>query len=208
MKFSKLKTFQIDPVGSVAYTIDELFLIFSCVVSTIYCNLNAYFWNIKLGSKCQFFGATHFKRYPCSKIIIGKYCKFRSSFRSNFVGLNRACGFSTHSKTAVIRVGVNCGFSGTSIAAFNSIVIGNEVIIGANTIITDFDWHFVRATGKMASAPVIIEDNVWLGANCIVLKGVNIGKNTIVGANSVVTRSLPENVLAGGNPACVIRSLM
>jgi acetyltransferase-like isoleucine patch superfamily enzyme len=207
MKFSKLKTFRMDPVGSIAFTIDEFSLTLSSVASTIYCYLIAFCWNIKMGYQCQFYGVTHFKRYPRSKIIIGKHCTFRSSFRSNFVGLNRACGLSTHNKTAIISIGNNCGFSGASIGAYESIKIGDQVNIGANTTITDFDWHPVRTTGKMASAPIVIEENVWLGANCIVLKGVHIGKNTIVAANSVVTRSLPENVLAGGVPAHVLRSL-
>jgi acetyltransferase-like isoleucine patch superfamily enzyme len=55
--------------------------------------------------------------------------------------------------------------------------------------------------------PVTIEDNVWLGMNVIVLKGVTIGKNSMIAANSVVTKDIPENVLAGGYPCKVIRSL-
>jgi acetyltransferase-like isoleucine patch superfamily enzyme len=54
---------------------------------------------------------------------------------------------------------------------------------------------------------VYIDDNVWLGLNSLILKGVTIGKNTVVGANSVVTKSLPANVIAAGNPARVLHVL-
>jgi acetyltransferase-like isoleucine patch superfamily enzyme len=123
------------------------------------------------------------------------------------VGVNRPCGISTYSKSAQIIIGNNCGFSGTILGAANSIALGEHVLCGANVLITDFDWHENRVTGIMDSSPVLIEDNVWLGANCIVLKGVHIGKNTVVGANAVVTSSLPANVIAAGNPARVIRAL-
>jgi acetyltransferase-like isoleucine patch superfamily enzyme len=56
------------------------------------------------------------------------------------------------------------------------------------------------------SSPVIIEDNVWIGINCIILKGVKIGKNSAIAAGSVVTRSIPANCLAAGNPARVVKT--
>ena len=105
-----------------------------------------------------------------------------------------------------------CGFSGTVIAAAESIVIGDRVLCGANVTITDTDWHAInlseRSTpGTAASAPVSIEDDVWIGLGAVVLKGVTIGRGTVVAAGSVVTRSLPEMVIAGGNPARVIGQL-
>ncbi len=79
-------------------------------------------------------------------------------------------------------------------------------MVGANSCIYDTDWHPVdparRATGEAgASIPVIIEDDVWLGANVVVLKGVTIGAGSIIAANSVVTKSIPPGVVAGGTPA-------
>jgi len=81
---------------------------------------------------------------------------------------------------------------------------------GANVTITDTDWHGIppgerRSPGK--AAPVVIGPNVWLGLNVVVLKGVVIGANTVVAAGSVVSRSLPANVIAGGAPACELRKL-
>jgi acetyltransferase-like isoleucine patch superfamily enzyme len=204
----KRKTFQMDPTGSAVWTLDEFSQNLSMVISSAYCYLLARMWNIKLGAGCQFYGPTHFKRYPCSEIMVGNCCIFRSSFRSNFVGLNHACGISTHSKTAKITIGANCGFSGTIIGAYDSITIGDYVGVGANTVITDFDWHPIsRQTGEMKSAPVVIDNDVWIGMNCIILKGVHIGRGTIIGANSVVTRSLPEMVIAAGSPVRVIREI-
>ena len=77
---------------------------------------------------------------------------------------------------------------------------------GANTYIADTDAHSddYRA-GK--DRPVIIEDNVWLGLNVVVLKGVRIGKNSLIGANSLVTKDIPANVIAVGNPCRVIKQL-
>jgi acetyltransferase-like isoleucine patch superfamily enzyme len=113
---------------------------------------------------------------------------------------------STMTAEAQVQIGSDCGFSGTVIAAFKSIVFGRNVIFGANTLITDSDWHPEdRRSG--VPAPVLIGSNVWLGVNVIVLKGVTIGENSIIGAASVVTRDIPVNVIAAGTPCKVIRPL-
>lgn len=57
------------------------------------------------------------------------------------------------------------------------------------------------------SAPVVIEDDVWVGAHCIILKGVTIGARSIIGAGSVVTKSIPADCVAAGNPCKVIKLL-
>jgi acetyltransferase-like isoleucine patch superfamily enzyme len=114
---------------------------------------------------------------------------------------------STLKEGAELTIGPGCGLSGTVIASAKQIILGRNVRCGANTLITDTDWHTDdHRTGP--DAPVIIEDNVWLGVNVTVLKGVTIGEGTMVGANSVVTRSLPANVVAAGQPAEVIRQLL
>ena len=105
-----------------------------------------------------------------------------------------------------MRIGAGCGFSGTVIAAFKQIVLANDVICGANTLITDSDWHPEDPRAGV-SAPVIIGSHVWLGVNATVLKGVSIGDNSVIGAGSVVTRDIPANVIAAGNPCKVIKPL-
>ena len=112
---------------------------------------------------------------------------------------------------ATIEIGNYCGLSGAVIAAAENITIGNHVLIGANSLITDYDWHNVqpdiRLEDCVITKPVIIEDNVWLGINTVVLKGVRIGKNTVIAANSVVVKDIPANVVAGGNPCKVLKSI-
>jgi len=83
------------------------------------------------------------------------------------------------------------------------------VIIADRCIIYDTDWHPLPGASaeEIPTAPVTIEDGAWLGAGCIVLKGVTIGAGTVVGAGAVVTRDLPAHCIAAGNPARVIRLL-
>jgi acetyltransferase-like isoleucine patch superfamily enzyme len=59
----------------------------------------------------------------------------------------------------------------------------------------------------MPGAPTVLEDGVWVGAHVTILKGVTIGKSAIIGAGSVVTRDVPDNVVAAGNPCRVLRAL-
>ena len=83
-------------------------------------------------------------------------------------------------------------------------MIGNNVLFGANCQIGDRDGHQDRYASK--PAPIIIEDGVWLGMNVTVLKGITIGKNTIIGANSLVTKDIPANCIAVGNPCKPFKS--
>jgi acetyltransferase-like isoleucine patch superfamily enzyme len=98
----------------------------------------------------------------------------------------------------------------TFLDAIESVKIGRDVAIGPNCYFTDHD-HGSDPTRSplgqaMISKPTVIGDWVWLGANVVVLKGVTIGERTIVGAGSVVTKSLPADVIAAGVPARVLRS--
>lgn len=91
------------------------------------------------------------------------------------------------------------------------IEIGANTLIGINCLIMDSDFHDLnpnkRFGGKAKSAKVTIGRNVFLGSNVVVLKGVKIGDNTVIANGSVVTKSIPDNVIAAGVPAKVIRSL-
>ncbi|MEL6108316.1 MAG: DapH/DapD/GlmU-related protein [Planctomycetota bacterium] len=113
---------------------------------------------------------------------------------------------------ATLRVGDRVGMSGATVYATEQIDIGSNVLIGANSQIFDTDFHPIdwrdRREGKSAlSAPVVIEDDVWLGANVTVLKGVRIGARSVIAAGSIVHSDVPSDVLAGGVPAKVIRAL-
>jgi acetyltransferase-like isoleucine patch superfamily enzyme len=137
---------------------------------------------------------------------VGENCTFLSSPNANLIGINRPCLVSTMAPGAEVRIGNSCGFSGTVIAAFKEIVLGDRLICGANTLITDSDWH-PEDPRSGVSKPVTIGNNVWLGVNATVLKGVSIGDNTVIGAGSIVTGDVPANVVAAGNPCAVIKPL-
>jgi maltose O-acetyltransferase len=110
-----------------------------------------------------------------------------------------------------IRVGartfVNYGLVALDVA---SITIGDDVQVGPNVQLLT-PTHPVEPDARRAkweaAEPIAIEGNVWLGGGVIVLPGVTIGENTVVGAGSIVTKDLPPNVVAAGNPARVVRSI-
>jgi len=163
-------------------------------------------WGIDLGVGCSFRGLPLLRRMPGSTIRLGKRCVFNSRSEYNRIGINHACILSTLRDEAVIVIGDECGFSGTTLGCEKSITLGKRVRCGANTVITDTDWH----TDDPRTSPpeaVVIEDDVWLGLNVVVLKGVTIGKGSIIGANSLVTRSIPAGVMAAGDPAKVLKRI-
>lgn len=92
----------------------------------------------------------------------------------------------------------------TEIHAGKSVKIGNGVNIAWDCNILDRDYHAFESDKEVVKS-VEIGDHVWIGARCIVLKGVKIGKGAVVAAGSVVTKDVPEGCLVGGNPAKVIR---
>ncbi len=98
--------------------------------------------------------------------------------------------------------------AGTSIGAASEVRIGSGCAIGNYSLVMDSDFHNVDDHTKPAiPAPVVIEDDVWLGARVTVLKGVVIGKGAVVAAGAVVTKDVPPRALVGGVPAKLIRML-
>ncbi len=165
------------------------------------------FRGIKFKNFPLFNGITYFKKGRRNLLLIGDNCIFLSRSTSNLIGINRPCIISSIGENgSVLKIGNNCGFSGTVIGCFEKITIGDNVKCGANTIITDSDWH-PEDPRSSAAKPVVIEDNVWLGVNVVVLKGVKIGSNSIIGAGSIVTKDIPSNVIAAGNPCKVIKTI-
>lgn len=156
----------------------------------------------------KFIGIPIIYREPNSRINIGANCKFNSSKSSIRIGLNKRCTFVTYKKGAEISIGNNSGATGLTIAAFRSIKIGDNVLVGAYCTIFDSDFHnsepSKRGINDIPAKPVIIEDNVFIGANCMILKGVTIGINSVIGASSVVISNIPPNSFAMGNPCKVI----
>jgi maltose O-acetyltransferase len=99
---------------------------------------------------------------------------------------------------------------GCSIGASELVRIGPRCSLGTHAILMDNDFHTIdpeRRQQRPASQPIVLEENVWLGARVIVLKGVTIGADSVIGAGSVVTRDIPPRSVAVGAPARVVRSL-
>ncbi len=114
---------------------------------------------------------------------------------------------------AIIRIGENTRIHGTCIHAYVSISIGRNCLIAANCQIIDCNGHELsfedvdnRVNTHSGGRPVVIEDSVWIGANTIILPGVRIGRGSVIGAGSVVVSDVPPMVIAGGNPARIIKT--
>lgn len=166
---------------------------------------------VTLGPGCRFYGLARFHRVGRSSIVVGGGCVFRSVPWSNPVGVDRPCMVSAIGSGARVLIGSGAGFTATVICAAEEIVIGDNVLCGSNVTIVDADWHGLDPSARRgnvgATAPVRIEDDVFLGLGAVVLKGVTIGHGSVVGAGSVVTRSIPPLSVAAGNPARVLRTL-
>lgn len=175
-------------------------------------NIIAKIQGVKLGKGVRFIGVPAVIRTSNSKMEIGDRCTINSSFLSNLAGLYQRSVLMARDGGS-LRIGRNTGLSGVTIYAKSHIEIGNDCLIGANVKIFDTDFHpsdpeLRRKTpnaGKVA--PVTIGDNVFIGANAMVLKGVTIGDDSVIAAGSVVVKDVPAGSLAGGNPAKVIRRL-
>ena len=121
----------------------------------------------------------------------------------------RFCVWPALEGSGAIRIGdYSLICPGVRISSAVGVTIGHSVMMANGVYLTDADWHDLydrTAPGK--SAPIEIEDNVWLGDGAIVCKGVKIGANSVVGAGAVVVEDIPPNAVAAGNPARVVKRL-
>jgi acetyltransferase-like isoleucine patch superfamily enzyme len=119
----------------------------------------------------------------------------------------------TSNKDACITIGNHFMSRGAMIFASDRVTIGNDVMLAPDVIIADGEGHAVSAdvetrwNGKPQIRPITIGNNVWISIGALVMNGVTIGDNSIIGARSVVTGNVPANVLYAGVPAKLIRTL-
>ncbi|SEM42638.1 Hexapeptide repeat of succinyl-transferase [Syntrophus gentianae] len=161
----------------------------------------------------SFYGVPIIQKHHKSKISFGAGLSLRSSLRSNPLGVNHPVFVSTLRIGAVLEVGNNFAMTGGAICAADSIRIADNVVIGANSTIIDTDFHPIDSALRRLhpqdgrTVPVVIEDNVFIGMNCLILKGVTLGAGSVISAGSIVTKAMPPRIIAAGNPAKVLRAL-
>jgi acetyltransferase-like isoleucine patch superfamily enzyme len=167
------------------------------------------------------FGSVHSSGIPCIHISrngvfeAGKNFVLGNSRDSYVSGLQGKCKIEVRNG-AVLRIGNSVGLTLTTIICHEQITIENNVNIGIGVHIFDTDFHSLnhefRRDIKLdrenkKTKPILIKNDVFIGAHSIILKGVTIGENSVIGAGSVVTKNIPANVIAAGNPCRVVREL-
>jgi len=158
---------------------------------------------------------------PFISVALGGECSIGDNFRMNNgntgnpIGRPQRCVLFVD-KGAKLEIGRNVGISSAAIVAYKHIAIGNNVKIGGGVCIYDSDFHSLDASIRSnpkedlmqkKNKPVVIGDNVFIGAHSVLLKGVTIGENSIIGASSVVTKSIPANEIWAGNPAAFLKTI-
>ena len=166
---------------------------------------------VNVGEKTQIYGRLLIKGK--GKIRIGKDCLLNSSVHADPIGGDSHIILRADDN-AEIYIGNKCGISNCAIVAQKSVKVEDRVYIGGGCKIYDTDFHDLDMENRVAEntenvrvKPIIIHQGAFIGAHTIILKGVEIGDNSIIGAGSVVTKSIPANEVWAGNPAKKIKEL-
>jgi len=174
--------------------------------------MRLFYPNVKIGKGIRLFGKLIYSIDKTAEVKLGNNIQFRSDTKYNFVGVNKPVSIAV-SKNASLDIGENCGFSGTSIYASKCIKIGKYCNFGGNTFLWDTDFHPIHNLARRSSTigaeaeNIEIEDDVFIGANSIILKGVSIGARSVIGAGAVVTKDVPKEEIWAGNPAKFIKKV-
>lgn len=181
------------------------------------------FWanGVRFGANMRVYSKMYLSMMSGSKITIGDNFVYTHGDAFNPLCRNiRGCIYTAYPHSS-ITIGNDTGMSSACLRASTFITVGNHVNIGGDCIIMDTDAHSLdymirRSREKDAdgfgvdglsavTAPIVIEDDVLIGARCIILKGVTIGARSIIGSGSVVVKSIPADCIAAGNPCKIIR---
>jgi len=168
---------------------------------------------VQYGKDLNMIGLPVIFKQKNAELAIGNNCTIKSDFLSNLVGLYQRTIIVAREK-GKIHIGNNVGISGATIYSKEAIHIGDYTNIGGNVKILDHDFHPIEAEARkmnnmsmVVKKPIIIGENVFIGCNSIILKGTEIGDNSVIGAGSVVSGKFPANVVIAGNPARIIKRL-
>ena len=181
--------------------------------SSLFFLMKCRWYGIACGSTVDVYGRVIVRTYP-GCIQMGKHVQFvSSSWREGAVSIAQPVRLRTFFLSARIVIEDHVQLHGTSITCRSKTIhIGSGTTIAANCSILDSDhhqpWPPENRSGygtTEADRDVRIGKNVWIGAQCMILKGVQIGDNAVVGAGSVVVHDVPANTLVAGNPARVVK---
>lgn len=204
----------------------KVFRIYPYLLKLYFINLNRILFKIlgvNFGSNLRVFNKIYLSLGKDAKLKIGNNFTFTSGADINPLCRN-VRGHIYITKNGEISIGNNTGISSSCLWAKEKITIGNYVNIGGDCIIMDtdahnLDWKIRAGLGRdknnlkivdgasAIATPVNIEDHAFIGTRSIILKGVTIGARSIIGAGSVVNRSIPPDCIAAGNPCKVIKQI-
>lgn len=155
---------------------------------------------VALQNGSKFYGFPKIFMSKNSRIVIGKRFENRNWWASNPLGIDHPTILCTWEKGAVIKIGNDVGISGGAIVATKRIEIGEGTIIGANCLIIDSDFHPIKSKNRrydktnIKSLPIKIGKNVFLGTECVILKGAKIADGVVIPARAVIRRGRPNGL--------------
>lgn len=191
------------------YYFYRIWIILLTPFRNIYVHFKMWYWGVRLGKRIVFHG--NIRLVNMNKMSIGNGTRFHSGY-TNFVGGYQRTAIWV-GQNAVLTIGNNVGISNATIVTESSIVIEDEVFIGGGTKVYDNDFHAIDKESRLnkptviPSLPIVIKRGAFIGGHSIILKGVIIGENSVIGASSLVVKNIPPNEIWAGVPARKIKDL-
>jgi acetyltransferase-like isoleucine patch superfamily enzyme len=204
--------------------IKSLFLLYGKVIRITHswvAKLRLICYGAKVGKKLSVRGWINLHISPRSEVVIGNSVMLKSGFADNPTACSSRTGIACY-RGAKLVIGNHTGLFGTTIVCSESVTIGSKTLIAGGTHIYDTNFHSLDPATRIKgddgqvhtefeldqhSSPVRIGKQCWVGSRCIILKGVTIGDESVIGAGSVVTKDVPPRQVWAGNPAKFIKEL-
>lgn len=185
------------------------YYIYRIIRDYTFCKIKIGYWDMSW----RFHGLPLIEKAKGSTIKIGKKFVACSNAKFNTIGVPHKVIIKTISRNAIIEIGDHVGMSGAVMSSASKISIGDNVLIGSGVLIMDSDAHPIhpkdrRNSNLIKTKPVVIEENVFIGARSIIMKGVTIGRGSVVGAGSVVTQNVEAMTIVAGNPAKFLKNII
>lgn len=166
---------------------------------------------VKFGKNVKVYGIPRIENR--GRISLGNNMRLNSALCTYNSGNMQGPVLLRTTKTGCIEIGDEVYLNGTTIVSDERVLLGSRIMIGANTVIMDTNTHNIpyrnrlKRWDKIDRKPVTVSDDVWIGANCFIMKGVTIGRGSVIGAGSVVVKDVEEFSVYAGNPAVFIKRI-